>query len=427
MRYDAVIFDLDGTLTDSAPGIIASLQHAMAQMGLEMPEEALLREHFLGPPVLTGLNKHYGMTGEMAHETVFHFRERYHESGYLDNTVYPGIRPLLKALKDKGCYLAVATGKPQEATDKVLKALDLERFFDAVSGPLPSDDPLIDKAALIGRVLPMGKHAVMIGDRMTDISGAKARGITGIAATYGYGSREELEEAGPAAMAESPEALFELLGLEKPVSSGYFISFEGNDGCGKSTQARLLAQRLVRNGHSVLLTREPGGTAVGEQVREILLSNANTGMEDVTEALLYAAARAQHVREVIRPALEAGKLVISDRFVDSSLAYQGAGRMLGVKEVGQINAPAIDGLVPDATVFLALDQEAAAFRQRKRAKDRLELEDEAFHQRVAEAYEEMIEAQPERFLVVSASGEKQQTAALVYEAVMARLIRDGQA
>lgn len=427
MKYDAVIFDLDGTLTDSAPGIIASLQHAMVQMQLEIPEEALLREHFLGPPVLTGLYRHFGLTGESANETVDYFRQSYHDSGYLNNVVYPGIRPLLRALKTAGVYLGIATGKPQVSTEMILKAFDLERFFDAVAGPLHSDDPLIDKAALIKRVLPSGKRAVMVGDRATDITGAHANGIAGIAVAYGYGSREELAGAEPDAIAEHPENLFELLGVEKPEPAGYFISFEGNDGCGKSTHARLLAQRLTQNGHDVLLTREPGGTAIGEQVRDILLSNANAGMDDTTEALLYAAARAQHVHEVIRPALESGKLVISDRFVDSSLAYQGAGRGLGVVQVRQINAPAIDGLMPDATVFLALDQQAAAYRQRKRAKDRLEMEDEAFHLRVAQAYEEIIQDEPERFLRVSAAGEKQQTAALVYEAVMARLIRDGQA
>ena len=427
MKFDAVIFDLDGTLTDSAPGILASLRYAMSRMKLDMPEEARLREYFLGPPVLAGLHNCFGMTGEAAHEAVRYFRERYHESGYLDNRVFAGIRPLLKALKGAGCYLAVATGKPQGATEKILKAFDLARFFDGVSGPLESDDPLIDKASLIKRVLPAGKRAVMIGDRGTDILAARALGIAGIAVSYGYGIREELASTAPDAIAESPEALQGLLGMEIPLNEGYFISFEGSDGCGKSTQAKLLAQRLIRNGHDALLTREPGGSAVGEQIREILLSNANTGMDNTTEALLYAAARAQHVREVILPALKQGRLVISDRYVDSSLAYQGAGRELGIERVRDINAPAVAGLMPDATVFLALDQQAAAFRQRKRAKDRLELEDSAFHLRVAQAYEEIIRADPARFLVVSATGEKEQTAALVYEAVMARLIRDGQA
>ena len=428
MKYDAVIFDLDGTLTDSAPGIIASLCHAMERMGLKIPEEPRMREYFLGPPVLTGLKNCYGLTGEAAHETVRLFRDSYHEAGYLNNAVYPGIRQLLKALKGAGAYLAVATAKPIIPTKMILKALDLERFFDRVAGPLETDDPLIEKAAMIKRVLPEGEcRAVMVGDRGSDLLSARACGIPGIAAVYGYGSRDELMKAEPEAVAESAEDLFELLGIEKPEKKGYFISFEGSDGCGKSTQVRLLTQRLAQNGHDVLLTREPGGSAVGEQVREILLSNANAGMDNMTEALLYAAARAQHVREVIRPALRAGRLVVSDRYVDSSLAYQGAGRELGVDVVRQVNAPAVDGLMPNATVFLALGQEEATYRQRKRAKDRLELEDASFHQRVAAAYEEIIRDDPGRFIVVDASGAKQQTAALVYEAVMQRLTRDGQA
>ena len=425
MKYEAVIFDLDGTLTDSAPGITSSLRHALEMMQLAFPGDEVVREFFLGPPLLSGLYNYYGMEGAVAAETVNYFRLRYHESGYLENAVFPGIRDLLSELQKQDCYLAVATGKPQSATEKILDALNLRGFFSAVSGPLEQDDPLVDKAEMIRRVLPEGKTAVMVGDRDTDILAAKHMGLSSIGVTFGYGTQAEIEKAAPEHMAQTPEELFGLLGIGKPERKGYFISFEGNDGAGKSTQARFLAQRLVQCGYEVQLTREPGGSPMAEQIREILLSNANTDIKPVTEALLYAAARAQHVRDVIKPALDAGKIIISDRFVDSSIAYQGAGRGLGIERVRQMNAPAVDGVMPSATVFLALSPEAAEQRQHARTKDRLELEGAEFHQRVADAYQSMIAAEPERFLVIQATGKKQETAEKVFNAVIERLGRDG--
>lgn len=189
---------------------------------------------------------------------------------------------------------------------------------------------------------------------------------------------------------------------------GLFIAFEGPDGCGKSTQIRFLAEYLTSLGLSVVCTREPGGSPVAEKIREIVLSRENTGMAALTEALLYAAARAEHVRKVIAPALDAGKVVLCDRFVDSSIAYQGYGRSLGAKTVWRINEPAVDGYMPDATVFMNVPPERAFERMNENKQyDRLEIEDISFHRRVFEGYQELI--QKPGVIVIDASGSKYET------------------
>lgn len=186
------------------------------------------------------------------------------------------------------------------------------------------------------------------------------------------------------------------------MNQGYFITFEGGDGSGKSTQIGRLKSYLENKGYAVILTREPGGTDIGEKIREIILDPNNKEMSDVTEAMLYAASRAQHVAEVIKPAIEAGKIVICDRFIDSSIAYQGYGRGLG-DSVSIINSYAVDKYMPHKTFLLKLKPQAGSRRIEGREKDRIELEAQTFHQTVFEGYEALEKEFPERIVGIDAS------------------------
>jgi dTMP kinase len=179
-----------------------------------------------------------------------------------------------------------------------------------------------------------------------------------------------------------------------------FVSLEGIDGSGKSTQAQLLAERLRASGREVVLTREPGGTPLGEAIRGLLLHAG--AVAPWAEAALFAASRAQHVEEVIRPALERGAVVVCDRYVDSSVAYQGGARGLGLDEVLQLNLAAVGGLLPDVTLLLLVDPALAAARRRE-APDRIEREDATFHARIDQAYRSLAERFPERIVAVDGS------------------------
>jgi dTMP kinase len=185
--------------------------------------------------------------------------------------------------------------------------------------------------------------------------------------------------------------------------SGYFVVFEGGEGAGKSTQISAFVSWLEARGDSVVATREPGGTAIGTKIRAVLLDPASADMDARAEALLYAADRAQHVAEVIRPALSRGKIVVSDRFIDSSLAYQGLGRDLGIEKIFEISEWAIAGLLPDLVFYLQVEAEVGMGRL-DRMHDRIEQEEPGFHERVADAYVQIAERYPERFAVVDASG-----------------------
>ena len=176
-----------------------------------------------------------------------------------------------------------------------------------------------------------------------------------------------------------------------------FVSFEGLDGCGKTTQARLLAEALTAEGVDVLLTREPGGTPLGEQVRELVLHGDHVA--PWAEVALYAASRAQHVAEVIRPALERGATVVCDRYLDTSVAYQGAGRGLGVDFVLDLNLRVVDGLLPDVTVLVEIDPDTALARVGEK-RDRIERADAAFWPLVVEAYRDLAARFAERYVVV---------------------------
>ncbi|NHI08162.1 integral membrane protein [Streptomyces sp. KO7888] len=189
-----------------------------------------------------------------------------------------------------------------------------------------------------------------------------------------------------------------------PTANGFFIALEGGDGAGKSTQAEALAEWIRGKGHEVVLTREPGATPVGKRLRSILLDVSSAGLSHRAEALLYAADRAEHVDTVVRPALERGAVVVSDRYIDSSVAYQGAGRDLSPTEIARINRWATDGLVPHLTVLLDVAPEAARERFTE-APDRLESEPAEFHARVRSGFLTLAAADPGRYLVVDAGQE----------------------
>ena len=189
--------------------------------------------------------------------------------------------------------------------------------------------------------------------------------------------------------------------------NGQFISFEGPDGAGKTSVLKAIGEELrVKYGDNLMLTREPGGNKISESIRNIILDPINTEMDVRTEALLYAAARRQHLMETVIPALKAGKLVISDRYVDSSVAYQGGGREIGEQAVWQMNQFAIDGLEPDLTVYLDIESEEGIRRIKSHRTDeinRLDVEALEFHQRVRKSYLNLLEQNPERIKLVDAS------------------------
>ncbi len=182
---------------------------------------------------------------------------------------------------------------------------------------------------------------------------------------------------------------------------GLFITFEGPDGSGKSTQIKKLKNKLESIGFETVLTREPGGTAISENIREIILDVKNSEMDSLTESLLYAAARSQHVSQVIIPALSAGKTVICDRFMDSSIAYQGYGRKLG-DQVKIINEYAVRGISPDITFLLLLEPSIGKGRI-KREYDRLESEKNTFHEDVYQGYMELAKGNPNRIITIDAT------------------------
>lgn len=173
---------------------------------------------------------------------------------------------------------------------------------------------------------------------------------------------------------------------------GIFITTEGPDGAGKSTQIKLLEEYLRQKGYEVVVTREPGGTKISEKIRDLILDKDNTEMSPITEALLYAASRAQHVTEVIKPSVEDGRVVICDRFIDSSYVYQGIARELGFEMVQAINYAAVQGMIPDVTLLFDIDPEVSLKRKTDGGKgDRLELEDIKFHKMVYNGYRSLAE------------------------------------
>ena len=253
-------------------------------------------------------------------------------------------------------------------------------------------------------------HEFYVGGQRFDLSGTRLALWTAgaLALVAGLNTRRLLRRyhlSRPAPLALVPK-------LKRPPATGVFIAFEGVEGAGKGTQIRMIEHHLREDGLDVLVTREPGGTELGEKIRAMLL-DPGTGKLDVrSEALLFAAARAQMVSGVIRPALAEGKVVICDRYVDSSLAYQGDARGLGEQDVLTLNVWATQGLFPDLVILLHLEPERGLLRSTE-APDRMELEGQDFHAKVADAYLRIAEEHPERFVVVDAD----RTPAEVFEDV----------
>ena len=204
---------------------------------------------------------------------------------------------------------------------------------------------------------------------------------------------------------------------------GKFITFEGPDGSGKTTISKYIAEELEKMGYDVIYSREPGGIDIAEQIRDVVLNPKNTAMDPKTEALLYAASRRQHFVEKIKPALLAGKIVICDRFVESSLAYQGCGRGLGIDEIYRINEFAIEGWLPDATIFLDVPPELGLERVESRpiSKDRLDQETSEFHKRVYEGYQEVLRRYAYRIDIVDASKDVETVKADALQLVLSKV------
>jgi dTMP kinase len=243
-------------------------------------------------------------------------------------------------------------------------------------------------------------HEIFVGTQRIDLGGTRvALWVAGagviIAADVTRRGLKRFRVSRPKPLALVPK-------LKRPPRRGIFVVFEGVEGAGKGTQVPLTEEWLKSEGNEVLVTREPGGTEVGERLRALLLNHDTGHIEPRTEALMFAAARAQHVASVIRPALAEGKVVICDRYIDSSLAYQGWGRGLGEQDVLTLNVWATQGLFPDLVLLLHLEPEAGLLRSLEEP-DRIEMESGDFHAKVSNAYLKIAEEHPERFVVIDAN------------------------
>lgn len=420
MRYTTVLFDLDGTLTRSEKGITRSALYAAEKMGFTGYSLEVFKA-FIGPPLFSSFKGICGMTDQQADQAVTYYRERFSTVGWAENEVYTGIPTLLRSLRQNGAKIAMATAKPLVFAERIAKKFGFAPYLDALVGPdLATKDE--SKADIVRKaVKQLGGVPVMIGDRRYDVEGGRANGIDTIGVCYGYGTREELEAAGATHIAETVEELTVLLLDGAPRARGVFLSMEGMDGCGKTTQRNALVAHLEQLGWDVQLTREPGGDAIAEKIRELVLDPANKEMFDETEAYLYAASRAQNVRALIRPALQMGKAVVCDRFVDSSIAYQGGGRKLGSERIAALNRLAVGDTLPDVTVYLRMPPEKALSRRLNASEpDRLEREQGSFFERTYQAYEARFENM-ERVVAVDASQAIEDVTRDMLEAVDRRL------
>ncbi len=418
LKYDLVIFDLDGTITDSGAGILNSAKHALKTLGYSIPNDDVMLT-MIGPPLSVSLGGILGVDKKHHAEAGVIYREYFATKGYKDYSLYKGFRGLLTKLKHNGIKISLATSKPIGPTMRVMEYLRLSHFFDSING-IKDDDNEETKTTIIARALELEHtNAVMVGDRKYDGNGAMANNIDFIGAGYGFGDDDELNKAGAKAIAHSTEELASLLGLDNlPSPKGKFISIEGMDGCGKTTQVDLLYKQLNKFGFNFVSTREPGGCKISEEIRNILLSTDNLEMHKNTEALLYAAARSQHVQQLIKPSLNNGLHVMCDRFIDSSIAYQGGGRELGVDVVASINSFAVDGTMPDKTIYLKMDHGKAMERRTcEREPDRLEIEKSDFYIKTQNVFDNLANKNGDRFVVVNADDTIQNVANNVFENV----------
>lgn len=212
MRYKAILFDLDGTLTESGIGITRSVAFALEKLGYPVPEQHIL-DRFVGPPLFRGFCEIAGTTEEEANLGIDHYHERYDTIGWKENRVYDGIEDLLKRLRDAGCYLAIASSKPEILVVRIVEYFGIAKLFDKIVGTTP-DNRNAAKDQLILSALPEGfdpETSAMVGDRKFDMSAASRVGVTAIGALYGYGSREELEEAGADYIAADAKELADIL------------------------------------------------------------------------------------------------------------------------------------------------------------------------------------------------------------------------
>lgn len=262
----------------------------------------------------------------------------------------------------------------------------------------------------------VGPREVFLGDQRVDLSGTRV--ALWVAGGMVVAATEATRRGLSRFRIGRPQPLALVPKLKRPPAKGLFVAFEGVEGSGKGTQIRLAKEYLESLGLEVLVTREPGGTELGEKLRQILLDRSTGALDAKAEVLLFAASRAEHVASVIRPALAAGKVVLCDRYIDSSLAYQGWARGLGEQDVLTLNVWATQGLFPDLTILLHLEPEAG-LRRTVDEPDRIELEGPEFHAKVADAYLRIAEEHPERFVVVDASD----TSERVHEQVVAALGR----
>ena len=405
MKYAYCLFDFDGTVADTGEGIRRCVAYALEKLGYVVPGDEVLNR-FIGPPLHGTFKALFNMDDALAERAVEAYRERYVDTGLYESFLYPGIAPLFRALKAAGAYVALASSKPTFMLERLAEYFGLSPYIDKISGaglgPHAGEKRDMIRAALPEGVDP--SRACMIGDRKFDIEAAVALGLYAVGADYGYAPKGELKAAGADSVFDSVRALSSWL-LDGALPRGRFITLEGSDGCGKSTQIALLKEWLEARGWEVVLTREPGGCPISERIREVLLSLDSTGMSPECEALLYAASRAELVRAVIEPALKCGKIVICDRFLDSSIAYQAYGRELGEEFVRLINMPAIRRAAPDVTLLLEVDRARARRRLAAGAPaDRIESEREDFFARVQQGYRALKAAEPSRIRPIDASG-----------------------